>query len=128
MSKILKVILFVSWALVANAESFKPVKNIEKFRRDLAKMEIEHEGKHFGARKFCNRYTIDNPDKLEVFSNDHKTYTLIILCPGGSNGDDNMVTVFSANGKAKTQIVEPESTSSRLSDEKLKEIVAELVK
>lgn len=82
-------------------------------------------GTTFLPEAHCNTATVENPDQLQVLQVKGKDMT-VVVCPGTLDGEENVVTIFSKSLPPQASKVKPPPSSSRVSEEQIKDLIAKL--
>lgn len=97
----------------------------KKITEDVARVlkGVTFYGTTFLPDAHCNTATVENPDQVEVIQVKGKEIT-VVLCPGTLDGEENLITVFSKALPPQTTKVKPATSSSRVTDEQIADLVA----
>lgn len=84
-------------------------------------------GRGYSAKPFCPE-TVVEPSSVEIYSVAGHGAFRIVLCTGSLDGELNVVTVFTRDGRTLSEVVEPKRSSSRIEDPKLRATAKTLLK
>ncbi len=90
----------------------------KEFETSLGEEKIVAFEKEFAAKELCTESTLLNPDTVEVFETGTPDQ-LVVLCPGGLDGETNVVTLFEKGKEPRSESVSPLDSSHRIEDDKL---------
>ena len=95
------------------------------FETSLGEEKIVAFEKEFAAKELCTESTLLNPDTVEVFETGTPDQ-LVVLCPGGLDGETNVVTLFEKGKEPRSESVSPLDSSHRIEEDKLASTVEKL--
>jgi hypothetical protein len=96
------------------------------FEKSLESGKITVFEKEFASKDVCNETTILNPDTVEVFETTTPDQ-LVVLCPGGLDGETNVVTLFEKGKEPRSESVSPPDSTHHIEDEQLTSAVQKLL-
>ncbi len=99
------------------------VEDTSQLLQNIGQGQLVVGGKTWDAHLYCNEESIANPKLIEFYQLNEQS-ELVVLC----TGEENVVSVFPPDGEPKVRRVKPKKTTTRISDEILRNSVIRLTR